>query len=241
MPEVESVPTVYAAFSSVMAEVQGIRKKQRNQDQGFMFRGIDAVLNTVGPKLREHGVIIVPTAEHIEIERYDTAKGRPMQGVIVRMKYTVIGPSGDSFEGSAFGQAADSGDKAVSKAESVAYRMFLLQALTIPTDEPDPDQFVHERGYPEPAPPPPNPLRTVEGRLWALTEGKGTEAERKKLVVDAIQVRGLKRDSIDDLAKLADEWDQDAAAAEHDVMGRTETEGAATPQAEPAQPEAVQS
>lgn len=137
--------TVFEAFSRVMGQVQGIRKGERNQQQGFNFRGIDAVLNAVGPALREHGVTIVPTALSIETERYQTAKGGQMQGVIVHMLYRVYGPDGDSFEGSAYGQASDAGDKAVTKAESVAYRTFLLQALTVPTDEPDPDGESHER------------------------------------------------------------------------------------------------
>lgn len=137
--------TVYEAFSAVMGDVQGIRKGERNSQQGFNFRGIDAVLNAVGPALRAHRVIITPEALSIDVERYQTAKGGQMQGVIVHMRYTVHGPDGDSFSGSAYGQAADAGDKAVSKAESVAYRTFLLQALTVPTDEPDPDASVHER------------------------------------------------------------------------------------------------
>lgn len=136
---------VFDAFSKVMGAVQGIRKGERNQAQGFNFRGIDTVMNAVGPALREHGVIIVPDAKSIETERYQTAKGAVMQGVIVQMRYTVIGPEGDSFTGSAYGQASDSGDKAVTKAESVAYRTFLLQALTVPTDEPDPDAQSHDR------------------------------------------------------------------------------------------------
>lgn len=137
--------SVYEAFSKVMGDVQGIRKGERNNQQGFNFRGIDTVLNAVGPSLRAHGVIIVPDAVSIETERYQTAKGAVMQGVIAHMRYTVIGPAGDSFVGSAYGQASDSGDKAVAKAESVAYRTFLLQALTVPTDEPDPDSSSHER------------------------------------------------------------------------------------------------
>lgn len=141
--------TVFEAFSNVMGAVQGIRKGDRNSQQGFNFRGIDAVLNAVGPALREHKVTIIPTAESIEIERYQTAKGGQMQGVIARMTYTVYGPAGDFFTGSAYGQAADAGDKAVSKAQSVAYRTFLLQGLTVPTDEPDPDSSVHERAVPQ--------------------------------------------------------------------------------------------
>lgn len=144
--------TVYEAWTHVMTEVQGIGKNEK-VTQGparFNFRGIDTVMNAVGPALRAHGVTVVPVAESIELERYQTAKGGLMQGAIVRMSYTVFGPDGDSFTGAAYGQAADSGDKAVSKAQSVAYRVFLLQALTIPTDEPDPDYEVHQRVEPDP-------------------------------------------------------------------------------------------
>jgi hypothetical protein len=43
------------------------------------------------------------------------------------------------------GEAFDMGDKATAKAMSVAYRTCLLQALTIPTDDPDPDESSYEQ------------------------------------------------------------------------------------------------
>lgn len=169
---VDVKPTVMEAFSRVMEEVQTVEKKDRNRDQGFNFRGIDATVNAVGPVLRKHGVVITPTAEHIETERYQTAKGSMMQGVIVRMRFTVHGPAGDTMDGVTFGQAADSGDKAVSKAQSVAYRVFLLQALTIPTNERDPDAESHER-----VPQEKDTAPAAKGKLRALIDEIGVEPE----------------------------------------------------------------
>lgn len=143
--------TVFEAFSAVMADVQSIAKGDRNIKQNFSFRGIDATMNAVGPALREHGVVIIPEALEIASERYQSSTGTGMKGVTVRMKYTVYGPDGDSFTGSAYGEAADSGDKSVSKAQSVAYRTFLLQGLTVPTQERDPDHDAHERTPQTPA------------------------------------------------------------------------------------------
>ena len=137
---------VFEAFSSVMAAVQGIGKHERNAKQGYSFRGIDAVMNAVGPALREHGVVVIPGALDMTVERYESKAGGAMKNVTVHMQYTVYGPNGDCFVGSAYGESADSGDKAVPKAQSVAYRTFLLQGLTIPTDERDPDADSHERG-----------------------------------------------------------------------------------------------
>lgn len=142
-------PTIYEALSAVMAAVQGISKKQRvtSGPAQFNFRGVDAVVNVVGPVLREHGVIVVPhSVEEIREERYETAKKAQMHGVILRITWRFYGPDGSFIEASSVGESADSGDKASPKAHSVAYRTVLLQALCIPTDEPDPDSQVHERG-----------------------------------------------------------------------------------------------
>ncbi|TWS25382.1 hypothetical protein FK268_09330 [Tsukamurella sputi] len=168
--------TVHEAFAAVMAAVQGIRKGERVESgpARFNFRGVDSVVNAVGPALREHGVLIVPTAEHIDVERYGTKTGGQMKNVTVTMRYTVFGPAGDSFSGVSFGEAADAGDKAVSKAQSVAYRTFLLQALTVPTDEPDPDQNVHERAARQDAPQSaPDPLQMAKDRLAAACRTAG--------------------------------------------------------------------
>jgi len=137
--------TVAAAWSKVMGDVQGIGKRDRNDQQRFNFRGIDAVMNAVGPALREHGVSVIPTVHELINDTYSTKSGTVMRNATVRIGWTIIGPLGDTIEGASYGEAADAGDKAVSKAHSVAYRTFLLQALCIPTDEPDPDASSHER------------------------------------------------------------------------------------------------
>lgn len=128
-----------------MSGIQAISKDSRNAKQGFNFRGIDTVMNTVGPLLREHGVIVVPIGLKHSAERYESKSGGSMVNRVAEMAFRVYGPRGDSFEGIAFGEAADSGDKAMTKAESVALRTFLLQSLMIPTDDPDPDADSHER------------------------------------------------------------------------------------------------
>ena len=208
MLAVVRMTTVFEAWSAVMNDVKVVHKGERNQQQGFSFRGIDAVMLAVGPKLRAHSVTVVPTAESIETERYTTAKGGLMQGIICRVQFTVYGPEGDSFTGSAYGQAADSGDKAVSKAHSVAYRTFLLQALCVPTDEPDPDSQVHERAIPARR----SQASAQEPPGWEPDATKGdptrprTEAQSRKLFA-VLREKGLS--------------DRDEAmAAIGDILGR---------------------
>lgn len=140
--------TVHQALSKVMGDVQAVKKDSKNQAQKFNFRGIDAVMNAVGPALRKHGVTILP--EDVEVHRSNgaTASGKQTAEVVVKVTYRVYGPAGDSIHGKVAAEAMDFGDKAIAKAMSVAYRTFLLQALTIPTDEPDPDGESFDRGVP---------------------------------------------------------------------------------------------
>jgi hypothetical protein len=138
--EPDQVP-VHVALSRVMRDVQAVAKKDRNDFQKFNFRGIDAVVNAVGPAFRNHGVVCLPNV--VSQERWtDTTKQNGTQlHVLLEVLFTFIGPSGDTLTATTYGEAFDSGDKAFSKAHSVAYRTCLLQALCIPTDEPDPDSF----------------------------------------------------------------------------------------------------
>jgi hypothetical protein len=165
-------PNVVQALSAVMTDVGGIAKKDRNTAQNFNFRGIDAVVNAVGPALRQHGVVIVPVAEDAHYESF-TTKGRdgkpgtPMRSVTLRIRWGLYGPAGDHIEAVTYGEAADAGDKAVPKAHSVAYRTLLLQALCIPTDEPDPDSQSYERVAAPPS------AGSIRARIAKLGETKG--------------------------------------------------------------------
>lgn len=143
---------VVTAWAAVMESVGAVAKDSRNTQQNFNFRGIDAVMNAVGPALRAHGVVVIPTVEEIHYRDFTTKTGTLMHECTMRVTYTVHGPNGGTIKGTVWGESADAGDKATAKATSVAYRTFLLQSLTIPTDDPDPDAFTYERTTPAPPP-----------------------------------------------------------------------------------------
>lgn len=137
--------TVHQAVANVMRDVIAVRKAERNDHFKFNFRGIDAVMNTVGPVLRQHGVIVVPADMQATYTPVSTSGNKPAMNVQVRNTYRFYGPSGDFFDTVATGESIDNGDKGTAKANSVAFRTCLLQALCLPTDEPDPDSFSPER------------------------------------------------------------------------------------------------
>lgn len=143
------VPTVVQAVTQVMRDVRAVAKTDRNAHAGFSFRGIDAVVNAVGPALRAHGVVVVP--HQVSVEREPVTVGQKqtrMQSCQVEVVYRWYGPACDFFDTHVVAEAMDSGDKATSKAMSVALRTCLLQTLCLPTDEPDPDHDVYERTAP---------------------------------------------------------------------------------------------
>lgn len=142
----DAKPTVVEALSAVMHDVQAVGKAQRNLQQGYVFRGIDAVVNAVGPAFRQHGIVAVPHQSEARYRDVLTNTGKPSRECTVQVTYRFYGPAGDFIECSVPGESMDFGDKGAPKAMSVAYRIALLQALCIPTDEPEPDAQSYERG-----------------------------------------------------------------------------------------------
>ena len=140
------VLTIAQALNEVMKQVGAVKKNDRNASQGFNFRGIDAVVNAVSPALQKYGVIVVPSVEDYEYASVEIGKNRTVMGhVKVKVTYTFIGAGGDAIKATVVGEAMDSGDKATAKAMSVAFRTALLQTLSLPTDEADPDSQSYER------------------------------------------------------------------------------------------------
>lgn len=135
---------IYQSLAAVMADVGHVAKRDRNEQQRFLFRGIDAVVNAVGPALRKHRVIVTPTVETIDYTERPTRTGGVAVFCRVTVTYTFWAEDGTSLACRVAGESFDTGDKSTAKAMSVAFRTALLQALTLPTDEPDPDQYTYE-------------------------------------------------------------------------------------------------
>lgn len=132
--------TVAEMLNKVMLDVSSVGKTGFNEQQRFNFRGVDAVINAVGPALRKHGGFIVPDVLDSTLERVTSAKGGILNTVRLMVRFNVYAVgSVEPISGTVAAEAFDSGDKATAKAMSVAYRTFLIQLLCLPTDEPDPD------------------------------------------------------------------------------------------------------
>ena len=136
---------IYEAIPKIMSEVGAVGKDSVNKQQGFKFRGIDAVMNALHPALSRNKVFVVPEVlEQIREER-TSAKGANLIYSICKIKYTFYAEDGSSISSVVIGEGMDSGDKATNKAMAIALKYAFFQVFCIPTEEMvDPDSEVHE-------------------------------------------------------------------------------------------------
>lgn len=136
---------IYKAIADIMGEIGAIGKNSTNSQQGFKYRGIDAVMNAINPALVKHKVFIVPEVLEQTREERQTDKGKTLFYSICKVRYTFYAEDGSSIEAVVVGEGMDSGDKATNKAMSVAFKYACFQVFCIPTEEMvDPDAECHE-------------------------------------------------------------------------------------------------
>ena len=132
---------IHELIPKIMAEVGAISKNRENVSQRFFFRGIEDVYKHLQLLLAKHGVSAFPSVLTVERETRKTAKGGDMLSTLLTVRYTFFAPDGSSVEAVAAGEGMDSGDKATSKAMSIAHKNCLLQVFMVPTEDAvDPDK-----------------------------------------------------------------------------------------------------
>lgn len=161
------VPTIHEALLAVMRDVTKIGKGGRNTFYNFTFRGVEQVMDHIGPAFRTHGIVPTPHLQSLESRDVTTKKGETMREVTVIVRYEFAGPAGDKMDCTVPGEAQDAGASAVSKAMSVAQRIAYTQALAIPTGEADPEAVAaFERAAAD-------PLTVLKHAIWAEGKSRG--------------------------------------------------------------------
>ena len=128
-------PAIYAALNAIMADIGSIGKERQNQQQHFMFRGIDQVMNTLKPLLAKHHVNIIPEVVDMKREERRTGSGGTLMYSILTVKHHFVATDGSEVVSTTIGEGMDSGDKASNKAMSIAFKYACFQVFCIPTEE----------------------------------------------------------------------------------------------------------
>ena len=145
--------TIYEAIPKIMAEIGAITKGKKNQQQGFMYRGVDDVMNALQPLLIKYNVFAVPEIINQLREERQTKSGGNLIYSVCTIKYTFFADDGSSIVATVIGEGMDSGDKATNKAMAIAFKYACFQVFCIPTEEmKDPDEHTQPPSAPK-APP----------------------------------------------------------------------------------------
>jgi len=155
---------IFELIPEAMRRVGAIGKDSVNKQQGFKYRGIDAVYNALNPVMSDLGLFLVPEVLDHRREERETEKqinGQTVKSLlkysILTMRYTMYAPDGSNVSCVVVGEGMDSGDKASNKAMSIAMKYAAFQLFMIPTEEtavdPDAETFVVTSGAKTPAAP----------------------------------------------------------------------------------------
>lgn len=131
---------IYGKIANILKETKAISKTEKNQQQGFKFRGIDNVMNELHELFSKNDVFILQEVQNFTTENRPTKSGGTNTFTRAIIKFRYMTTDGSFVETTNVGEAMDSGDKGMNKAMSIALKYSLLQMFLIPTEEQkDPD------------------------------------------------------------------------------------------------------
>lgn len=142
--------SIHKAMVSIAKQIseQGIGKTRKNEQQRYMFRGVDEVMQAFAPLLADNGVFVCPRFSKREIIERQTKAGGALFYTVMEGEFTFTHEDGSSLTvGPFYGEAMDSGDKSCNKAMAVAFKYAMFQTFCVPLEGVtggDADQVTHE-------------------------------------------------------------------------------------------------
>lgn len=142
---------IYSLIPRVMAEIGAVSKDQKNEQQKYMFRGIEAFYQAAHPALIKHGVFCAPEVLSREAYRFekDGYEGKKTTWLHVTLKvcHRFYCEDGSYIDVITCGEGLDNSDKATNKAMSGAMKYALIELFCVPTkDIEDSDRMTPETG-----------------------------------------------------------------------------------------------
>lgn len=141
----ETNATLFAKLAAVMGRVRTIAKNGRNEYDLYDYMTADDIATRIGSLLAEQKVAFLPSLVSVETTEFTTAKGAVNLRTVITMQMVFAdGDSGATWTSVWQGEAADRGDKSVSKAATSAVKYFLIKTFLLAGGEDDADAESHE-------------------------------------------------------------------------------------------------
>lgn len=184
--------TLIAKLAEIMAEIDHVEKRGRNQFHNYNYVKAADLANAVRQKLAVRQVVMM--SDVVNVRNYETKdrKDQIMYGVDLTVKYTFYdGESEQTVAFHGYGSGLDAGDKASYKAQTGALKYALRNAFLVP-DESDPE---------------------ADSKTDEKMEGKA--AKKKAEAVQPTMVRGK-------VEKFATKEDEDGETVVYALIGETQ-------------------
>lgn len=139
--------TIHACLMQAQDEVarSGIAKDSMAKMGGsgapaVAFRGIEAAMNIMSGILIRAALTVTPRYSDLRMDTRARAEaGKVTHHAMVLGSFTFTASDGTSVISACYGEAEDTGDKALTKAQSVSFRTALFQTFIAPTMAIDPE------------------------------------------------------------------------------------------------------
>lgn len=129
------------ALAKAYADIKKIDKNGKNTFQKYKFVQSEDVLAMVRPILHAHDIAFYPSAKNITFTDLSTNAGKLNRHCFIEFEFT-LSHAGESRVCTWYGEALDTSDKCVNKAQTAAVKTFLMKLFLLSTaDEVDPDSL----------------------------------------------------------------------------------------------------
>lgn len=173
---------ILARMSTLMSELQCIKKTEKNSFHNYKFRSHEQALLQLQPLLVKHGIVTEPQILKEEIQTgLADKKGKPL--ILARIVYQitwVCADDGSYMQSIGYGHGIDDQDKAAYKALSGAIKYIIFHTFMIPTDERVDPEFDNTEPVDESA---------VQDASKSVKKLK-TQAEVEAFMADVVNVLG---------------------------------------------------
>jgi hypothetical protein len=188
---------IHTAMLNAMKEIAriGIGKTQTASLGGgtVAYRGIEAAMNEMSGVLCRNAITVTPRysdAQFVERVKEGPKGTSYTRFALVRGTFTFASTEdGSTVVSECYGEAMDNGDKAMTKAQSVAFRTALFQTFIVPTMAIDPE------ADPESAEPPDGLSENVVADMRAALNDSATLDELREQWAKASQLAQSAQDA----------------------------------------------
>lgn len=135
---------VFEAINKVRDEVGYLKKEGKNKVQNYSYLGAEQLKEVIQKAATKHGLVWSTEVVYGHLHNVSTRQGAemPCYGATVTLSFHHLEDAEGSIPGlmvQGIGSGADSGDKALMKAQTAAYREALKNAFCIPSGDQDPE------------------------------------------------------------------------------------------------------